>query len=272
LTALSLTYIIQPMSQIPSADSTSRRMPASVGRLRVSSAAEAMADALRSGILSGEIARGSMLPTERELASESGLSRGSVREALKTLAIEGLVSAKVGRHGGYLVQEPPREAVIKSLDVFIRGRGIQQNSLLEVRAIIEPECAALAAGRRDAETLEKLRDLTGRMSSLTEDIPAFLDHNIDWHVAIAEASGNLVLSSVMAAISTNIRTATSIVDYASAEMMRAAQHLHEGVVTAIADGDAEAAHRRMRRHIHATTEVVSLPTAEEPPEGHTDGR
>jgi DNA-binding FadR family transcriptional regulator len=259
------------MSQISSADGSPRRMPASVGSLRVSSAADAMADALRSGILSGEIARGSMLPTERELASESGLSRGSVREALKTLAIEGLVSSKVGRHGGYLVQEPPREAVVKSLDVFIRGRGIQQNSLLEVRAIIEPECAALAAGRRDADTLGHLRELTNRMASLTEDIPTFLDHNIDWHVAIAEALGNLVLSSVMTAISTNIRTATSITDYASGEMMRAAQHLHEVVVTAIADGDAEAAHRRMRRHIHATTEVVAPSTAEDVPGAHTDG-
>jgi DNA-binding FadR family transcriptional regulator len=246
-------------------------MPAAVGRLRVSTAAETMADALRSGILSGEIARGSMLPTERELAGESGISRGSVREALKTLAIEGLVSSKVGRHGGYLVQEPPREAVINSLDVFIRGRGIEQNSLLEVRAVIEPECAALAAKRRNAGTLESLRDLTSRMAGFTEDIPAFLDHNIGWHVAIAEASGNLVLSSVMTAISTNIRTATSITDYASAEMMRAAQHLHEGVLAAIVEGDAEAAHRRMRRHIHATTEVVAPSTAEETPGARTDG-
>ena len=244
------------MSEVPAGSRRPERRPVATGRITVGSAGEAIASQLRARILSGEIAVGSLLPTERDLAQESGLSRGSVREALKTLALEGLVSTKIGRNGGYFVQEPPSDAVVRTLDVFIRGRRVDQQSLLEMREIIEPQCATLAARRRSPEALERLTTLTERMAHLVEDIPTFLDLNIDWHVGVAEASMNEVLASVMQAISTNIRTAIAIDAFASPDMMRAAQRLHERVLTAIAVQDAEAAYRRMRRHLDETYDVV----------------
>lgn len=228
-----------------------------VGRIHVASAGEVLADSLRALMFSGKLETGVLLPTERELAEESGLSRASVREALKILATEGLVSVTVGRSGGYAVQKPPRQAVIRSLDLFIHGQGIKRSSLLEVREVIEPSCAALAADRRDADCLERLDTLTKQMGPMTDDVPGFLELNIDWHIAVADASGNEILASVMTAISTNIRSAISAEEYRSVEHMREAQHLHEGIFNAIREQDSDAAYRRMHRHLTAANEVIT---------------
>lgn len=258
---------IRPMSQTVGDFDGVPRLSSAVGEIHVARAAEVMASTLRSEIFQGRIKPGTLLPTERELAAESGLSRASVREALKSLAHDGLLLAKVGRGGGYLVQEPPRDAVIRSLDVFIRGRAINGGALVEVRKVIEPACAAFAAERRSEHHLHRLRALTEEMSTMTDDITSFLDLNIDWHILIAEASGNEVLASVMVAISTNIRSAIGADEYGSPEMMQAAQRLHESVVKAIADGDAAAAHRRMHRHLHAAGEVIIRPQTAPTPSG-----
>ena len=254
-------HMIRPMDHMTAKDSLPGRASRAVGRIRVASAAEALADALRAAILDGEIKPGSMLPNERDLAEESGLGRGSVREALKILAGEGLVASRVGRNGGCQVQQPPPEAVVRYLDVFIRARRIHPDSLLEVREVIEPSCAFFAAHRRSAAHLARLEELTREMAQKTDDVPQFLELNISWHVLIAEASANEILASVMTAISTNIRSAIGVDAYESPEMMQAAQHLHERVLIAIADRDADAAYRRMCRHLRATSDIVrpSLP-------------
>jgi DNA-binding FadR family transcriptional regulator len=227
-----------------------------IGRVQVANAGDLLAENLRSLILSGEIATGAPLPTERELAEESGLSRASVREALKILSVEGLVSVKTGRNGGYWVQEPPRDFFARSLDVFIRGRKITRNSLLELREIIEPMCAALAADRRDVETLENLESLTADMAKKTDDVTIYAEMNIQWHLVVAEASDNEVLASIMTAVSSNIRSAYTADEYRTALHMREAQHLHERVVLAIREQDASAAYRRMYRHLTSASEVL----------------
>lgn len=235
-----------------------RRLSPRIGRLRVRRASEIFADELRDRILSGSIPSGALLPAERELADESGLSRAAVREALGVLSLEGLVRAKVGRGGGYVVQQPPRAAVVRFMDLFIRGRGIHPTSLLEVRDLIEPRCAVLAAERRTDAQARELHALTGEMAELVGDVERFLDRNVDWHVAIAEASGNDILAAVMSAISPNIRAAISADEYESQEMLEAAHRLHERIADAIARRDPETAGRLMQRHLHAATSVLSI--------------
>ena len=101
-------------------------------------------DDLRAAILNGDEPPGTLIPIE-SVADFFDVSPIPVREALKALALEGLVETRVGRNGGYFVQQPPADAVVRTLDVFIRGRRVDQQSLLETREIIEPQCAALAA-------------------------------------------------------------------------------------------------------------------------------
>src|SRR5271167_4326671 len=109
----------------------------------VPKAADVLAERLRELIVAGHI-----LPTERELVSESGLSRTSVRDALRVLESEGLIATKVGRTGGSMVTLPGRESVARSVELFVRTHGIRLDSLLECRVAVEPALARLAAIKR----------------------------------------------------------------------------------------------------------------------------
>src|SRR3712207_4142903 len=87
-------------------------------------ASDILAGKLRDIILSGRIPAGGALPTERELVAQSGLSRASVREALRVLEVEGLILTRVGRSGGSTVTLPGRASVARSLELFVRSQGI----------------------------------------------------------------------------------------------------------------------------------------------------
>lgn len=240
----------------PDGPQPSGRTSPGIGRVQVRRGPEVFADELRDRILSGVVPPGSMLPAERELADDAGLSRSAVREALATLSMEGLLHAKLGRGGGYVVQQPPREAVVRFMDLFIRGRGLQTTALLEVRDLIEPRCATLAAHRRTDEQVARLAELTAAMSGTVGDAPRFLDLNVEWHVAIAEASGNDILAATMSAIAPNIRAAIGIERYESPDSLSAAQRLHERILDAISRRDADTAGRLMQRHIDAATTAL----------------
>lgn len=248
-----------PSTPTPDVDGAADgRLSPRIGRLHVRRASEIFADELRDRILSGAVPAGALLPAERELADESGLSRAAVREALGVLVVEGLLRAKVGRNGGYAVQQPPREGVVRFMDLFIRGRGISVTTLLEVRDLVEPRCAALAAERRSDPQLRRIRELTSELAGLVDDVPTFLERNVDWHIAIAEASGNDLLAAVMSAIASNIRSLSEADEFGSREVLAAAQRLHERIADAIERRDVEEAGRLMQRHLDEASSVLDV--------------
>ncbi|MQA73771.1 MAG: FCD domain-containing protein [Solirubrobacterales bacterium] len=230
-----------------------------VGELRVPKASEALADSLRTAILEGDLPAGSPLASERELVDQTKLSRTAVREALRILETEGLVSVRPGRGGGTFVRRPDAAVITRSLDSFIRSHRIRFESLIEIRESVEPICAGFAAERRTDDDLKLLRDLNEecRSTSRDGDVPVFLTDNVKWHVAVAAASHNELLVSFMEAISEAIRAATDIADFNSDEIRARAIRAHDKVNAAIADGDAEVARRRMQRHVSAYREELS---------------
>jgi GntR family transcriptional repressor for pyruvate dehydrogenase complex len=224
--------------------------------LRVPKASDVLADHLRKQILDGEMSPGEMLPAERMLAEQSRLSRTSVREALRILEIEGLVATRPGRNGGTVVRRPDEHAVARSLDVFIRGRRVRFHAVLEAREQIEPICAELAAGRRTEEELERVREATEAVERVRGNVPAFLSANVEWHLEVARASGNELLSAFMLAISNAVRAATDIQDFNSETVRDGALKAHRRVLAAIEKQDAAAARKAMHRHVHAYREQV----------------
>lgn len=229
-----------------------------VSPVRVPKASDVLASQLRSRILEGRLPPGRMLPTERTLAEESRLSRTAVREALRILEIEGLVSTRPGRAGGSFVRRPDAGSIARSVEVFVRGRQIRFQAILEAREQIEPICAELAARHRTDEDLELLEEMTGRVEAVEDDIPAFLTENAHWHVSIARVSHNELLAAFMLAIGEVVRAATDIKDFNSAEVRKGALKAHRRVLAAIAAGDAPKARAAMERHVHAYREQVVL--------------
>lgn len=230
---------------------------AGIQRVPVPKASDLLADQLRSKILDGNLEPGAMLPNERALAEQSGLSRTVVREALRILEIEGLVTTRPGRNGGTFVRLPDAQMVARFLDMFIRGRRVRFEDILEVREHVEPICAQLAAVRRTEQDLENLSRITERCRDAVDDVSAFLRENVAWHLAVAEASHNELFAAFMIAISEAILAATDIEDFNSREVRGYALAAHDAVLDAIRRGDHERAERAMRRHVHAYREEAT---------------
>lgn len=235
-------------------------MAIGIGDIEVPRASDVLAERLRRRILEGALPYGTWLPTERELAADTQLSRGTVRDALRVLEAEGLVETRTGRNGGTVVRRPDASALVRSLNVFVRGRGIRMRSLLEIRELIEPECAALAAERRTDESLAGLEEVSVRLTASAAELPAFLDLNVQWHVAIAEASHNELLGAFMQALSMEIRQATDVDGLNSEDVVTHTVRAHARILDAIRAQDPDAARRRMQRHVCAYRDSV-IPVA-----------
>src|SRR5690606_36222525 len=122
--------------------------------------------------------------------------------ALRILEVQGLVTIRTGRSGGAFVRRPDSDSVASSVDLLIRGRQIRLDDLLETREAIEPQCAGLAALYRDKDDLERLDDLNNQIEQAEgASLAEFLQINVDWHMAVAEASHNELLSGMMRALS-----------------------------------------------------------------------
>jgi GntR family transcriptional repressor for pyruvate dehydrogenase complex len=222
-----------------------------VKRLVVPKASDVLAEHLRESILRGELPEGSPLPSERELGERSGLSRASVREALRILESEGLIQTRPGRNGGASVKQPTAESIARSVELFVRGHRVRLESLLESREAIEPAIARLAAVNRNDDDLARLSAAQARLTSSTHDRAAYLAANVDWHMAVALASHNEPLIGFMSAISGVIRMATELDPFDTDEVRGLTIAAHERIHAAIAAGDPAAAERRMARHVHA---------------------
>ncbi len=217
---------------------------------------DVLAGELRRRILTGVFAPGASLPAERDLVTQTGLSRGSVREALRTLEAEHLVTTRPGRHGGSVARQPGDDLLAKYVGLFVHGRGISLTSLLQTRDALEPTLAALAAANRTDSEMQLLLDATQRVESAYADIPLFLGENVKWHCTIALASHNELLRAFMVAISNLIYQATSIDNFATDDVRQVVIEAHRRIVDAIVAQDADAARRRMTRHLAAVTAAM----------------
>lgn len=224
--------------------------------MEVPKASDVLASNLRERILSGEYAEGTPLPPERELVTQTRMSRTTVREALRILEVQGLVRIKAGRAGGAFVQRPGEEVMARSVGLLIRGRQIRLSSLLETREAIEPSCARLAAQNRTVEDLEALEAANDAIAASGKDLGAFLQANVDWHVAVATASHNELLKGLMMALQRAIYTSTENESFVDDEVRRTAVRAHRTITNAIRDRDPDAAVRRMSRHVHSYAKAV----------------
>ena len=225
---------------------------ARVGAIEVPKSCDVLAQRLRERILAGGIAAGQALPAERDLVAETGLSRGSVREALRILEAEGLVHTRPGRYGGSIVSRPSESLLARQVGSFARGRGVAFQTLIEAREALEPTLAQLAALNRTDDDLDALEAITRRMEdAVADDVPAFLEENVRWHWALAVASGNELLRAFMASIAGLIHDASRAEHVETADVRAVVVKAHRRILQAIRQRDGEAARRRMERHVKA---------------------
>jgi GntR family transcriptional regulator, transcriptional repressor for pyruvate dehydrogenase complex len=205
-----------------------------------------IAEQLRALIAAGEWPLGSRLPPERDLAAKLGVSRPSVREALIALEVEGLVEVRMGS-GIYVTALEPapaaRSAAADALGPF---------DIIRARALIEAELAALAARASTPTLLKRLR---AGVKAMEDDIAHGtmpLRGDREFHLALAEASGNAALVRVVAELfdeRNNPLFEQLGLHFENARSWRAAVAEHRAVVRAVAAGEAPAARRAMQAHL-----------------------
>jgi DNA-binding FadR family transcriptional regulator len=179
-----------------------------------------------------------------------------VREALRILEAENLVQTRPGRFGGTATNRPNDDSLGRSISLFVHGRGISLGSLLQAREAIEPSLAALAAQNRSEVEMVLLNEATQRVEDAFDDVPLFLRENVNWHIAIASASHNELLRAFLTASSNLIYKATAIDNFSTEDVRRQVIQAHRRILEAIAAKDADAARRRMARHLAAVTAAM----------------
>jgi GntR family transcriptional repressor for pyruvate dehydrogenase complex len=203
-------------------------------------------------ISSGEFTAGARLPTERELTQRFGVSRSSLREAVRALALVGVLESRVG-DGTYVTTLEP--------DLLLTGIGfvtdlIGGSSLLElhrVRRILEPEATRLATPRLTEDEFASLADCLTRMDAAAT-VPAFIEADAAFHRVILDACGNATLSSLIQNLSSGTLRARMWQSVIERGAVAATLASHWSISNALVARDAELA---------AAADLMHLSIAEE---------
>lgn len=212
---------------------------------------EQVEERIRLTILSGELKSGDLLPPEAELARQFNVSRTTLREALRSLTTQGLIYKIPGSRGGNFVQSVDHHSlgavVIDSVHNLLALGSIDFAEVAEVRQYLEIPSVRLAAANRSEEDLDRLRDIVQRQKSASVDDPEVPKLDEHFHSLIAQASGNRVLASFVAAL----HHETEPVHYLdlSPEVGRATVQQHQAIVDAIAAKDPAAAEVAIVEHL-----------------------
>jgi GntR family transcriptional repressor for pyruvate dehydrogenase complex len=200
----------------------------------------------------GILKAGEQLPPERELAQQFRVSRTAVREAVKALTEKGLVEAYPGR--GTFITESTPYSMRQSLDRMMKmGQPEGSAYLAEVREILEPEIASLAATRVDAEDLASMREQIAIMDNARKDPDAFIEADLDFHLALAEAAANPVILSLIDSIVGLLREQRMGIFHVEGGPERGQYH-HKRIMEAVEHRDPLGARDAMKAHLRQVRE------------------
>ncbi len=198
-------------------------------------------------IVAGELKTGDQLPPENALAKQFGVSRTAVREAIKALREKRLVEVRPGR-GTFIVNGTPN-AMRHSLGLLMKFSAPNGSSnLVEVREMLEPEIAALAASRTTEEDIAAMKEAVDTMDTALEDAERFVEADLDFHLALAEATQNPLIPLLMDSIIDLLREERKRTGLVEGGLQRGQAH-HKRILKAIMQRDARAARRSMQDHL-----------------------
>jgi GntR family transcriptional regulator, transcriptional repressor for pyruvate dehydrogenase complex len=159
-----------------------------------------IAHLIQKRILTQDLEMGARLPGERQLAEELGVSRSVLREAIRMLDASGYVSIKKGPRGGIFVSQVFHKPISDSLKSLTAHGQITVDHLFDVRLKIEPFMAMEAARNATKENIKRLHELMADAGRCLDDAATLKQKNIMFHILLAEASGNPVLTMFMKSI------------------------------------------------------------------------
>jgi GntR family transcriptional repressor for pyruvate dehydrogenase complex len=212
---------------------------------------EQVCQMIETQIVNGEYLVGDKLPTEKQLSEMFQVSRTVIREAIKGLKEKGLVETHVAK--GTFVVNNVTKSVQSSFDATVRMQPEERfSNLIQVRLILEPEIAALAAKSASDEDIERMRQAVNQMESALENqnnVEEFIRGDFSFHMAMAESTGNNLIRLIIAPV-VNLMRDSQRYHLSNVEGGdRKSQRNHKKIMQAIENHDAEAARKHMHAHI-----------------------
>jgi GntR family transcriptional regulator, transcriptional repressor for pyruvate dehydrogenase complex len=207
---------------------------------------------VRTLIERGALKPGDRLPAERDLASLIGVSRPTVRAGLRALSAMGVVRS---RHGsGTFIPSGPPQLGSEPLSFLAALHGFTREEMYEARRLLEVGAAGLAATRATQEQLATLAEEVASLFASMNDPQGFLRHDISFHRAVAAASGNPIVGTLVEMVSElyygrRRETATR----ATEQNLRDSSELHRRIYQAIRSGDAAGASAAMNEHLQKSS-------------------
>lgn len=213
---------------------------------------EQIVNQIEQRIISGELKIGEQLPSENELAAQFAVSRTAVREAIKALKEKRLVEIRPGK-GTFITNGAP-ETMRHSLGLIMKFGSVDGSShLVEVREILEPEIAALAATRITEEDIPAMRDAVATMDTALDNVDLFVEADLDFHLALAEATQNPIIPILMDSIIDVLREQRKRTGLVSGGLDRGQYH-HKKILDAVVRRDPQAARKAMQDHLQQVRE------------------
>ena len=217
--------------------------------VRPSRASHDIVRQIKSHIFNGTLTSGDRLPSEKELAEQFGLSRITVRDALRVLESQGLISIKVGSGGGAFVVDPANQSANELVTNLLRLQRASSQELVEARIVIEMSLVTFAAERATPEDLAAMQEAinsarAGRATGKTH----FTSYSVDFHIALAKAAKNQVLEFTVDSFRTLFYETLEKLMPDDLMAQRAIED-HQAILNALAAHDATRAREIMRHHL-----------------------
>ena len=241
--------------------------------VRVPKAASLVAASLRRRIVLGDLDEGDALPNETELMRFYEVSRPTLREALRILETESLISVKRGARGGARVSVPDASVTARHAALVLRMQGTTLEDVFVSRLIIEPAAVRLLAARAgvDPEVLAPLRELHDEASGVIDDRAAYASVAARFHEQVIELAGNRTLTLVglilMEIVEPHNRATFAVIDRGEA-VIDQAQGDHSDLLESLARGDGDAAaaiwEEHMRGAMATSLAALGASTADRP--------
>ena len=224
--------------------------------------AEMVADVLRERIITGRLKDGDGLPRQEDLLAEFNVSRPSLREALRILESEGLITVRRGNLGGAVVHAPRAGNAAYAVGLVLQSKGVPMIDLRDALKSIEPVCAGLCAAREDRHeaVLPKLRELHERVVAAVDDEVEFTLAARRFHEQLVASCGNQTLILIVGALESLwssreeawARDASQAGAFPDAKRRQSGIKAHERILKSIEDGDVDRVQRQARVHLESS--------------------
>jgi GntR family transcriptional repressor for pyruvate dehydrogenase complex len=212
------------------------------------------AQTLQRRILDGHYAAGAALPGQRELAENLGISRASLREAISTLEALGMLRSAPGK--GVFITAGRQ---VKAADLPAGPSAMPPDAIFQMRFVIEPANAALAARQRSEDGLNALRECMADMQRALDasDLVTAAECDLRFHLGLAELSGNPALAAMTRHFQAQLAYSLRL-PFADRSHIWAPADEHNAILSAIAAGNAAAARKAMQQHLTSAADRVGI--------------